>query len=96
MSNCVYIQRTVFTNYPNGNETYGYRMYDNTAQIYNNNVSKEVMELPPEKFLKAAVDCFGFDEDRMFDYALDRGYIDIDGEDYKLTRTADGWEVEID
>lgn len=93
MSNCVCIQRTVFKNYPNGDESYGYRMYDDHAQAYSNILSEKDMELPPEKFLGEIKQWFSQAENDMFDYALERGWIEIDGEDYELELNDNEWSL---
>lgn len=93
MSNCVCIQRTVFKNYPSGNETYGYRMYDEYAKEYSNNLTKEQMDLPPEEFLREVKQWFSQVENEMFDYALERGWIEIDGEDYELELNDNEWSL---
>ncbi len=94
MSNLVCIQRTEFNDYPNGDKTYGYRMYDEYAKEYNNSLSKEDMELPPEEFLRKIIDWFGEVEGEMFEYALEHGFIEIDGEHFKLILNDGEWKLE--
>jgi hypothetical protein len=83
----------VFQNYPIGDTSYGYRMYDEYAKEYNNSMSKEDMELPPEEFLRKIKEWFGEVENEMFDYALERGWIEIDGEDYNLELNDKEWSL---
>jgi len=41
MSNHVYIEKTMFVDYPSKTETYGFRMYDDYASCYDNYMKKE-------------------------------------------------------
>ncbi len=56
MANRVSIEATKFVN-KNGGETYGFRMYDDYAQLYNNCAESDIMYM---------------DDLDLFDYVLDR------------------------
>jgi hypothetical protein len=73
MSNKVTIQRTLFTNLPSGEKTFGYRMYDDHGQTYCNTLAGEDMNLTDEEFLAKIVDGFDNVANAMFDFALERG-----------------------
>ena len=47
MSNQVCIQRTTFVDQPNGEKTYGYRMFDDYESTYNNFYGEDFLEKPP-------------------------------------------------
>lgn len=93
MSNLVCIKRTVFKNYSDGNETYGYRMYDEYNKEYSNTMERVDMDLPPEEFLRKMQVWFNETEGEMFDDALEKGWIEIDGEDYRLELDENGWSL---
>ena len=63
MGNRVNIEATKFTN-KDGSETYGFRMYDDYAQMYNNCADSNIMYM---------------DDLDLFDYAIERSD-DISGE----------------
>lgn len=63
MGNRVSLDATKFTN-KDGNETYGYRMYDDYAQMYDNCAESNIMEM---------------DDMELFRHALDRS-TDLSGE----------------
>ena len=46
MSNRVEIQRTTFVDEPNGEQTHGYRIYDEYESHYNNFMTPEFFTLP--------------------------------------------------
>jgi len=71
------IQRTVFQNYGSGDESYGYRMYDNHGQTYCNVMDKNDLALPDREFLLKAKKTFDEVADGLFDFALGNGiYVD--------------------
>jgi hypothetical protein len=63
MSNRVSIDATQFTD-TDGTTTYGFRMYDDYAQLYNNCAESDIMEM---------------DDKELFKYVLDRSD-DVSGE----------------
>ena len=41
MSNRIYIEQTVFTNFRDKHKTYGYRMFDDYGAVYNNTMDRK-------------------------------------------------------
>ena len=94
MSNRASIYRTVFVDYHDKSETYGYRIADDYNAEYNNCMSKEEMATPDDKtFLDLILPTFTETGSAIFEAALDKGYICIDNTDYELVRGDAGWEL---
>jgi len=55
MSNKVTIQPTIFKDFPDGEETYGVRVFDDYASFYNNFWPKEAMDEGPKAILERAI-----------------------------------------
>lgn len=70
MSNRVTIQPTIFRNHPNGEETYGFRAYDDYAQIYNN-TWESIPDDDLEILALAIGTCAASDFVEMIDYLID-------------------------
>ena len=81
------IQRTTFTNHPNNEKTFGYCIYDDYGQSYNNVMDEQDMTLSPPSFLAKAKETFDDVADSIFDGAVEHGGIYIDDDWYELTKT---------
>ena len=75
--------RTTFRNYPTGSLAYGYRLWDNYAQSYNNTLTLEDMQLSAEEFLRKILDKHISDEEgEMLEHAQLSAGLELDGEFY--------------
>lgn len=92
MSNFANIQRTIFVDLPNKTETYGYRIYDDYGIEFDNTMTKEDLELPPRKFVDKIEKTFCEIGGNVFDAAIERGGIHIDGVYYGIELTDSGWK----
>lgn len=92
MSNQVYLQRTVFTNYGETQSTFGFRMYDDISQAYDNTLDEADLKLPDDQFLRLVRDRGCEACDVMLDYLLDNYsngiYIDGDWKPVEWAMTA--------
>lgn len=71
------IQRTIFVDHPSGEKSYGYRMYDDEGQTYNNVMGKDIFDMSPQEFLDKARESFDDMANSIFDFALEHGlYVD--------------------
>ena len=92
MSNRATIQRTVFTDYNDHNQTFGYRMYDDEGQTYCNTMEAEDLNLNDEEFVKKASENFDDMASEIFAFALEKGILvddnwhtfDLSGEEWKF------------
>lgn len=67
------IQPCKFTNYPNGNTTYGYRCYDSYGSSYDNTWDEEDIKKPPLEILKKAVDLCDDNLRDALSFVIERG-----------------------
>lgn len=73
MSNRATLQRTEFKNLPQGDTTFGWRIYDDYGQTYSNILSKEDVEKSDEELLQQ-VSSFGDEVSSVIiDFALEHG-----------------------
>ncbi len=88
--NRVCLQATKFVNHPQKTETFGYRIYDEYAQVYDNTLES----LPDDDLdlLREAMKSDNVQVTDMIDFAITRG-IEINGEWYeweKISHLFDG------
>lgn len=76
------IRRTVFQNFPAGEKTYGFRIYDDYGQEYCNMLEKETMELPDKDFFEIVKSNAG--DNSIIDIAIENGGIFIDDDWYRF------------
>jgi len=84
MCNRVTIEATKFVN-KDGSETYGFRMYDDYAQLYNNCAESNIMELEDKDLLKYVLDRSDEVSGEMFSYCMSENkgiYINDEWYDY--------------
>jgi hypothetical protein len=93
MGNTATIQRTAFVNIPDGEKTFGYRIYDDYEQDYDNIFEEADMNLPDKDFLLKVVGRLSEVGQSIFDLALDKGVIEIDGKICELVRKDGTWEL---
>ena len=71
MSNHIFVVKTIFTDY-DGEESYGYRVYDDYAKDYFNDFNKEHFErITDEEMLQHAYNNTTDVTDALFDFAVE-------------------------
>ena len=92
--NIVTLQKTIFKNHPDGEEAYGYRMYDDYGQTYCNTLDKKNLDLPPIEFFDGIEEELDEVAQSMMDSAIENETkIDIDGDLFTVTLEADGYTL---
>jgi hypothetical protein len=93
MSNRVTIMRTVFTDYATKEASYGYRIYDDYANDYNNCLIEDDLKLGDAEFLREAQGRFEPSAAAIFDFALEIGRISIDNRNYEIVLDDKDWKL---
>lgn len=87
--NIVTITRTKFTNIESGSETFGFRIYDDNGQTYDNCFSEAECALADKELFNLICDRSSDGElSALIDWAMEHG-IDIDGESYSAQTLTD-------
>jgi hypothetical protein len=86
------IQRTEFRSYGYLDATYGYRIWDDHGQDYNNCMEEDDLKLSDEEFLRKASETFSEAADMIFEYAMEHG-IHVDGRWYQFDRSGGMWRL---
>lgn len=64
----IFIEQTIFVDHPSGNKTYGFRMYDDFAKWYYNQMTEDEFNKINERGILLLAYSLGDGED-MFDHA---------------------------